>query len=154
MACLQCERSRVDSARVPKYSNNLGTLGWSAKAAERGSSAGRQSGLRTLATSAENAGPTTSRSPGSAFLRYGGVGSFRLRLRKILLVPGNGPIDAVYHVPRLTNPVPLARIAHEDGVHADVLQRYVILFRLGDRHVWIVFPVHQQRGCSHRGNVF
>src|ERR1700738_3447713 len=57
---------------------------------------------------------------------------FRLRLREVFFVPGNRTVDAVHYVPRLANPVSFARIAHEDGVYAHVLQRHVVLFRFGD----------------------
>ena len=49
----------------------------------------------------------------------------------------------------LAHTVSLARVPHHDRRHADVLERDVVLLRLGNRHVVVVFAVDHHRGRAH-----
>src|SRR5437773_5784008 len=64
---------------------------------------------------------------------------------EMFLVPRDAAVDEIDRVLRLADPVPLARVADHHRLDADVLQRDIKLFRLGDRHVVVVLSMHEHR---------
>jgi len=61
------------------------------------------------------------------------------------------PID---HMLRFPDAVALARVAHENRLGSYVFQRNKKLFRFGDRHIVVVFPVNKQCRCVRPGHMF
>ena len=61
----------------------------------------------------------------------------------MLVVPCDRSIDDIDLVFGLAHAVPLARITHHDRLDAGVLQRNVVLLRLGNRHVVVVLAMHE-----------
>ena len=61
--------------------------------------------------------------------------AFGAGFREMLLVPGDAAVGGVDIVPHLADAVTFAGITHENGFHANILERDEELFGFGDGHI-------------------
>src|SRR6185312_4354881 len=96
---------------------------------------------------------TTTRTVANGYLIFSTSTLPWARMRKPAVVPRDTPVDEIDDVLRLTHSVPLARITNHHHRHTDILQCYVELLRLRNRHVVVVLTVHQHHRRLHARDV-
>src|SRR5207245_11095898 len=74
-------------------------------------------------------------------------------LREMFLVPGNAAVNRIDVVPGLGKAVPFARVANENSFRTHVFQRNEQLLSFRNRHVVVVFSVHEHRRRMRCGDV-
>src|SRR5260370_36197058 len=66
-------------------------------------------------------------------------------LLQVTIEPGKRSLQRIDAMPWLAQAVTLARVTHEDRVHAATFESHVHLFGLGDMNIVVLFAVNEQR---------